>query len=133
MAEIQKRVLVVDSPSIANPLASIFVKSGYEVRAEYSSEAALASDWQPDLAVIEMFILSERCLMNGADCADQLRVRYPGCRFILLYASAADELIERCRRLGYELFQIPVAPEMLLRTAATLLRGSVAFRLWTRS
>jgi CheY-like chemotaxis protein len=123
MAEIQKRVLVVDSPSIANPLASIFAKSGYEVRAEYSSEAALASDWQPDLAVINMFILSGACSMNGADCADKLRVRYPPCRLVLLYATAADELLERCRRLGYELFQIPVDPEMLLRAAAKLLNA----------
>lgn len=77
MAETQarKRVLVVDyDKSVAKTLSFLFQAEGYDVRTEHSAEAALvtATEWQPDLAVIEIILLD----MNGFDCANQLRRQY---------------------------------------------------------
>jgi CheY-like chemotaxis protein len=122
MAETQarKRVLVVDfDKGVAKTLALVFEADGYEVRTEHTAEAALATttEWQPDLAVIEIILFH----MNGLECANALRRRYHDCRIILLYASAAPWILEEAQGRGYETFEKPVNPESLLTAVAKLL------------
>lgn len=118
MAEIQNRILVVDyDKGVAKTLALLFKAEGYEVRTEHTAEAALAAEWLPDRAVIEIILFN----MNGLECAKRLRHRYRDLRIILLYASAAPWILEEARGRGYETFEKPVNPDTLLSAAANLL------------
>lgn len=121
MAENRKRVLVVDfDKGVAKTLALVFETNGYEVRAQHSAEKALITiaEWQPDVAVIEIILFD----MNGLDYANALRGRSQDCGIILMYASAADWILEEARRGGYEVFEKPVSPESLLNAVAKLLK-----------
>ncbi|QNI31424.1 response regulator [Alloacidobacterium dinghuense] len=77
--------LIAGKP-VAQTLAWIFTAWGYDATAEYSGEAALmtSAKSQPDLAVIDMFLTD----INGVECANQVRRRYPECRIILLHTIA---------------------------------------------
>jgi CheY-like chemotaxis protein len=122
MAETQKRVLVVDfDKGVAQTLSLVFEAEGYAVRTEHTGEAALAAttEWQPDLAVLEIILFD----MNGVECAKGLRRRYRNCDIILTYASAAPWILEQADELGYEAFEKPVKPELLLDAAASLLNS----------
>ena len=91
------KMLIVDSqPTIAETIAEIFVRSGYEMRVRYNGESALeaALEWQPSVAIIE-FILTG---MNGLDCANELLAGHPDCKVILIYAQVAEHLIDAAGR-----------------------------------
>src|SRR6202030_632868 len=82
---LKQRILIIDIDRvIADTLAQIFSNKGFEARAFYDAERALAAteEWRPNFAVLE-FILTD---MNGLDCAIRLNQRYPDCAIILLFA-----------------------------------------------
>ena len=119
---LKQRILIVDIDRvIADTLAQIFSNKGFEARAFYDAERALAAteEWRPNLAVLE-FILTD---MNGLDCAIRLNQRYPDCAIILLFAQVADPLIQKAIGLNFEVLAKPVPPETLLATARLLLEN----------
>jgi DNA-binding NtrC family response regulator len=121
MRDIQpRRVLIVDDePMISDSLAMIFTRAGYEARAAYSAEHALAliELWPPDLAILDVYLPG----MNGIDLAIHLKAHLPGCKLVLFSGqSATSDLLEQARRDGHllEVMAKPVHPDELLRLVA---------------
>jgi CheY-like chemotaxis protein len=72
----RSRILIVDDERvIADSLAVIFEKQGYQARAAHSAEQAIeiVSQWHPDLAILDV-ILPGR---NGIDLAILIKSGYP--------------------------------------------------------
>ncbi len=117
----RKRVLIVDIWEVtADTLRTIFTHHGYYARAAYSVESALAiaQEWQPDLLIVEILMSGN---MNGLELARRLTALYPNCRVILFSAMLSRELPREGRALGFEFFDKPVNPAILLDKAASLL------------
>ena len=111
-----QRVLVLDDERvIANTLALILNRSGYEARAVYNAEAAIntARELQPDFLISDVIMDG----MTGIDAAIRITKIVPQCRIILFSGQAATaDLLEKARTQGYE-FEIlakPVHPQDLL-------------------
>jgi CheY-like chemotaxis protein len=119
--EVSKRILIVDDEHIiADTLATIFSNAGYEAKAAYTAEQALAliEQWSPDLALIDVFLPG----MNGVDLALRLKAELPGCRLTLISGQATTmDLVEQARQEGHIMPVIPkpIHPEELLRLLAT--------------
>jgi CheY-like chemotaxis protein len=121
-----KRVLVVDDEHIiADTLAMIFSRSGYQARAVYSAEQAtsVVADWHPDLAVIDVFLPG----MNGVDLAILMKAEYPDCHILLFSGqTATSDLLEGARKAGhhFEVHAKPVPPVEILDIVSRLLGTS---------
>jgi DNA-binding response OmpR family regulator len=110
------RVLVLDDEKvIANTLALILNRSGFEAQAVYTAEAAVQSalDFSPDVLISDV-------IMDGAtgiDAAIRISEMAPNCRVILFSGQAATaDLLEGARASGhrFELLIKPVHPRTLL-------------------
>jgi DNA-binding NtrC family response regulator len=122
---VRHTVLIVDDESvIADTLGIIFSNAGYDARAVYSAEQALAlvhaGEWLPQAAILDV------CLpvMNGIDLAILLKGLCPWCRVSLFSGhSATADLLETAQRNGhtFEVMAKPVHPEVLLRITEQLL------------
>ena len=111
-----RRVLVLDDEQvIANTLALILNRSGFEARAVYKAEGAIqtARELSPDVLISDV-------IMDGAtgiDAAIRISEMVPHCRVILFSGQAVTaDLLERARASGhrFELLVKPVHPRMLL-------------------
>ena len=111
-----RRVLVLDDEQvIANTLALILNRSGFEARAVYTAEAAIqtARELSPDVLISDV-------IMDGAtgiDAAIRISEMVPHCRVILFSGQAVTaDLLERARATGhrFELLVKPVHPRTLL-------------------
>ncbi len=115
------RILIVDDERIiADSLALIFSRAGYEARVAYSAEHALGliDIWEPQLAIIDVYLPA----MNGVDLAIRLKGELPDCRLTLFSGQAStNDLIEQARRDGHALEVIPkpIHPDELLRILAS--------------
>lgn len=118
MATLQelRRVIVLDDEKvIANTLALILNRSGYEARAVYTGEAAVqtARELSPDFLISDVIMRG----MTGLEAAMQIAEIAPRCRIILFsgQASTAD-LLEEAKANGhnFELLTKPVHPRTLL-------------------
>ena len=119
-----KRVLIVDAWEVtADTLETIFTHHGYTARATYKTEdaLALAQAWQPDLLIAEIIMFSMFSDMIGLELARRLKALYPKCQVILFSGQCAPELQKEARALGFEFFDKPVNPAVLLDKAASLL------------
>lgn len=115
-------LIVDDERTIANTLAAIFTRAGYESSAVYSAEQALKLldgdlEWRPDFAILDV------CLpgMHGIDLAILLQVRYPDCSIALFSGQpATEDLLDGARKNGhsFEILAKPIHPEELLARAA---------------
>jgi len=111
------RVLIVDDEAIiADSLVAIFSRAGYESRAAYSAEHAIAliELWPPHFAILDVFLPG----MNGIDLAIRMKAELPSCRLILFSGQAStSDLLEQARQNGHALQVIPkpVHPDELLR------------------
>jgi len=119
-AERPKVLVADDERVIADTLAMILNKSGFEARAVYSGERALelATTFAPDMLICDVIMAD----LNGIDAAIQFRALLPRIKILLFSGQAATaDLLEKARTQGYE-FEIlakPVHPQDLL----TKLRG----------
>jgi CheY-like chemotaxis protein len=110
------RVMVADDEQvIANTLAIILNRSGFDARAIYSGEKAveLAAEWQPQMLISDVIMSG----ITGIEAAIQVRALLPQCKILLFSGQAATaDLLEKARAQGHE-FEIlakPVHPTDLL-------------------
>jgi CheY-like chemotaxis protein len=110
------KVLVADDERvIADTLAMILNKSGFDARAVYSGEQALeiASTFSPDMLISDVIMAD----LNGIDAAIRIRALLPSIKILLFSGQAATaDLLEKARAQGHE-FEIlakPVHPQDLL-------------------
>ncbi len=118
MPEVAKKPKVIvadDEHVIADTLATILNKSGYEAHAVYSGDEALAMApvLQPDMLVTDIHMPG----VNGIDTAIRLRELLPGIKILLFsghatYAGCMDKVREK----GYEFDFLakPVHPRDLI-------------------
>ena len=112
----KRKVLVADDEQvIANTLAVILNQAGFEARAVYSGEDAIAAldSFQPDMLITDVIMTG----MNGIEAAIAVRARLPQCKVLLFSGQAATaSLLEKARHEGHE-FEIlakPIHPTDLL-------------------
>ena len=111
----KSRVLIVDDEEvIANTLAMILNRAGFEACAVYSGESALetAPAFEPDVLISDIIMPG----ITGIETAIQLRTRFPACRVLLFSGQATSNILEKTRAKGYE-FEVltkPVHPSDLL-------------------
>jgi len=110
------RVIVVDDEHvIADTLATILNRAGYEATAVYTGRQAvdLARVTKPDLIVSDVIMPD----MNGIEAAIVIREMLPSCKVLLFSGQAATaDLLENARASGHE-FEIlakPIHPQDLL-------------------
>ena len=109
-------VLVVDDERIiADTLALILRKNGFETQAVYSGNSAVetAMVLKPDVLISDVVMGG----MNGIEAAIQICDSLPGCRVILFSGNAATaHLLESAEAEGYcfELLSKPIHPRALL-------------------
>ena len=115
-----KRILIVDDERvIADTLAAILRRSGYEATACYDAESAIAhcASVIPDLVITDVIMPG----MSGVELAVVVSERYPGCKVLLFsgMANAAD-LLEGARERGHNftLLGKPIHPSELLAVLA---------------
>ena len=111
-----KRVLIVDDErTIADTLVLIFSNAGYEARAAYCGEDALAlvEEWPPDVAILDVYLPG----INGIALAIRLKAEFPECRLTLFSGhGATTSLLEIAERDGhiFDCLAKPVQPRKLL-------------------
>jgi DNA-binding NtrC family response regulator len=116
MLETKPRVIVADDEEvIANTLAMILHHAGFEARAVYSGEKALAiaQSFRPDMLISDVIMSG----ITGIDTAIEMRKMLPSCKILLFSGQACTaNLLEKARTRGHE-FEIltkPVHPSDLL-------------------
>jgi CheY-like chemotaxis protein len=95
-----RRVLIVDDERlIADTLALILTRHGFETTAVYSGEAAVeaAATVQPDVVITDVIMDG----MNGIEVATRLCALHPGCRVILFSGQLETaDLLQDAERRG---------------------------------
>jgi DNA-binding NtrC family response regulator len=120
------RVLIIDdAQNVADTLALIFSKEGYESRVAYSAEQAIEiiAEWVPDLSIVDVVLPQ----MNGLELALVLKDNYPHCPVLLFSGEeATGELVARAALDGnvFEVLAKPVHPAYMLEAAANLLTSN---------
>jgi CheY-like chemotaxis protein len=110
------RVLVVDDERvIADTLAIILNKAGFDASAVYTGNGAVerARADRPDLIISDVIMPD----MNGIEAAINIREFLPGCKILLFSGQAATaDLLESARAKGhdFEILAKPVHPQDLL-------------------
>ena len=111
------RVLILDDEQvIANTLALILNRNGFEARAVYRPEEAIeiAVQTSPDILISDVIMDG----MTGIDVAMRVAELVPRCRIILFSGQAAtSDLLKRAEARGhhFELLVKPVHPKTLLQ------------------
>lgn len=117
------RILIVDDePTIAVTLAAILTREGFETRAVYSGEdaIALAGVFLPHALISDVLMPG----MNGIEAAVQIHSRLPFCRILLFSANVmvADVLLQKNEASRtFEILHKPVHPTELLSKLRALL------------
>lgn len=112
-----RRVLILDDEQvIANTLALILNRNGFEARAVYKPQDAIdiARQLSPDFLISDVIMDG----MTGIEAAIQISQLCPSCRILLFSGQAAtSDLLERAEAQGYrfELLVKPVHPRALLQ------------------
>jgi CheY-like chemotaxis protein len=110
------RILVADDERIiADTLALILIRSGYEAAAVYNGIQAVekAMHWPPDLFLGDVHMPE----LNGIQAATAICTKFPACRVLLFSAEASSRvLVHETRFLGhnFEFVEKPISPIDLL-------------------
>ncbi len=110
------KVLVVDDEKvIADTLAIILNKSGFDASAVYTGTGAVerARADRPDLIISDVIMPD----MNGIEAAIHIRGFLPQCKILLFSGQAATaDLLDKARKQGYDFDVLakPVHPQDLL-------------------
>jgi|tagenome__1003787_1003787.scaffolds.fasta_scaffold20210604_1 two-component system OmpR family response regulator len=108
------RVIVIDDEQIvADTLVQILAMHGYEAKACYSGEAALADakEFRPEVILSDVRMPR----IDGIETVTLIRVFLPECRMILFTASPVhSEVHERISELGFEFLPRPLHPREVL-------------------
>lgn len=122
-----QRVLIVDDDRlVADTLALIFVKSGFQARAAYSADEALgiARVFTPNLLLCDISMPGRDGLALVCDITREL----PSCRIIVLTGFYANlqNVREQSNRLARPMGILtkPCPPTDLLREAVTMLANA---------
>lgn len=111
-----QRVLVVDDERlIADSLAIILNRSGFEASAAYSGEMALqiAPAFKPDLLISDVIMSG----ISGIEAAIQVQADFPSCKVLLFSGQAATSSLlaeARARNYDFELILKPIHPSDLI-------------------
>jgi CheY-like chemotaxis protein len=119
MAELQtlRRVLILDDEQvIANTLALILNRNGFEARAVYNAQDAIqtAQELSPDFLISDVVMEG----MTGIDAAIRISQIVPNCRILLFSGQAATaDLLQRAEADGhhFEILVKPIHPRLLLQ------------------
>ena len=117
-----KVLIIDDAQNVADTLALIFSKEGYQTRVAYTAEDAIEiiAGWVPDLAIVDVVLPQ----MNGLELALVLQANHPNCHLLLFSGEEVTaELVARAARDGnvFEVLAKPVHPAYILEAAANLL------------
>lgn len=110
------RVLVVDDERIlADTLAAILGRHGYDCRIAYTGDAAveLCPAFRPNVLLSDIFMPG----LDGIEAAIRIREILPACRVLLISGQAeTSDLLQHARQRGYffELLAKPIHPADLL-------------------
>ncbi|MEO6817681.1 MAG: response regulator [Edaphobacter sp.] len=122
-----QRILVVDDDRlVADTLALIFVKNGFEARTAYSADQALESAraFHPNLLLCDVTMPGRDGLALVSDVAREL----PSCRIIMLtgFYSNLNSVREQSNLLGRPvgILTKPCQPADLLREATSMLAAA---------
>lgn len=113
-----RRIAVIDDePIVADTLVQILHMHGYQARAYYSGEAALADgEFRPEVVLSDVRMPG----MDGIETARRMRSFEPGCRIILFTASPLRSgSYETIHRLGFEILERPLHPREVLALLAS--------------
>jgi CheY-like chemotaxis protein len=119
MAELQtlRRVLILDDEQvIANTLALILNRNGFEARAVYNAQDAIqtAQELSPDFLISDVVMEG----MTGIEAAIRISQIVPNCRILLFSGQAATaDLLQRAEADGhhFEILVKPIHPRLLLQ------------------
>jgi CheY-like chemotaxis protein len=115
------RILIVDDErSIADTLALILGRAGYQVTAAYSGESAisLAQITTPDLIVSDIQMPG----IDGISASLEIRKVLPDCH-VLLFSGYPEAHLDRALSNGFNILTKPLSPQMLLKHIELKLRG----------
>lgn len=122
-----QRILVVDDDRlVADTLALIFVKNGFEARAAYSADQALetARTFHPNLLLCDVTMPGR----DGLALVYDITHEFPSCRIIVLtgFYSNLKSVREQSNKLARPvgIFTKPCQPTELLREAASMLAAA---------
>lgn len=117
------RLLIVDDEkTIAETMAAIFNKSGYEARPALSAEEALEviAEWEPAIALLDVVLPT----MSGIDLGILLRATRPAIKILLMSGQVVTgDLLDKAANDGhaFEVLAKPIPVPDLLSSAARLL------------
>ena len=117
-----KRIFVVDDEKvIADTLAAILRRAGYEASAFYDAQSALAQveAARPELVISDVVMPG----MSGLDMAVLIRERHPECKVLLFSGQASTlNILDMVGQRGYdfELLAKPIHPTDLLARVASV-------------
>lgn len=112
-----KILIADDERTIADTLTTIVKMHGFEARAAYDGEQAVAAarGWKPDIFLTDLLMPG----MDGVDAALAICRILPNCRILLLSGMMANsELAARLRGHDFEVLLKPVPPEELVARLA---------------
>lgn len=112
----KRKVLVIDDEiDVAETLAALVARQGYETKAEYSGEAGIqqAKSFQPDLVILDVIMPG----MNGVEAAIHIQQQLPNCKILLFSAvpEFAHQLLRQQKNPPkFEVIGKPIDPRFLL-------------------
>jgi CheY-like chemotaxis protein len=115
------KVLVADDEQIiANTLAIILNRAGFDARAVYSGEklVEMAQSFEPDVLLSDVVMSG----ITGIEAAIEVLAKLPSCKILLFSGQAATvNLLERARVEGqtFEIITKPIHPNELLARLAS--------------